>query len=311
MLKSLDSLSCLPFQDMSRFQNLLLSILSVCAFTGVAQAQSIVLKDGTRLAPQDITIADGKISRSIKLSNGQSGKASVAFSDIDRLDWANPKELNDARQLMAAGKAKEAIEGLVKAKAYFEPFKEINGNPYNEIVFAHTEALDAAGDFDSLLRVLPEVNRMRWDDDHKLKLRIIKLNMDRRTSPDMDRIQGEAETILTETDDSAISARLWMTIGDIHTKKERYEEAFTAYLHVPVFYGSQASLVPQAELMAARSLQKLERFKDAVAMFQRIAGAYPGSEVAETAKKEGLTINGLENKPDKPIAKAAAKDSKK
>jgi hypothetical protein len=78
-----------------------------------------------------------------------------------------------------------------------------------------------------------------------------------------------------------------------------------------VFYGSQAGMVPPAELSAARSLVKLERYEDAAGMFQRISDSYPGSEVAETAKKERLTINGLKNKPDNFGKKAKDSDKDK
>ena len=297
---------------MIRFKSLLSILLPLLALAGAGHAQSIVLKDKTRLNPQELTIAGGKIQRTIKLGNGQEGKASVNFGDIDHLEWDNPKELVEARALMAAGKAKDAIGVLQKAKVYFEPFKSIKGSPYNEIVFSHVEALDAAGDFDNLVRVMPEVNSITWDENQKLKVRIMKLNMDRRTSGDMDRIEAEAQSLLTETDDSSVCAKLWMTIGDVLTKKEGWEGAFEAYLHVPVFYGSQAALVPQAELMAARSLVKMERFKDASGMFQRIAAAYPGSEVAETAKKESVVISGLDNKAEKSAKGGKdAKESKK
>jgi hypothetical protein len=110
---------------------------------------------------------------------------------------------------------------------------------------------------DAMLKAMPEVNQIKWDDDKKTKLRIIKLNMDRRTSSDQDKILAEAETLRDETDDTSVRARLSMTICDIQFKKERWEDAFNAYLRVPVFYGSQATLVPQAELLAARCLAKM------------------------------------------------------
>ena len=66
------------------------------------------------------------------------------------------------------------------------------------------------------------------------------------------------------------------------------------------FYGSQAAIVPQAELMAARCLVKMERYKDAAVMFERISLSYPGSDVGGAAKKEFLANTGRENKPDKP-----------
>lgn len=109
-----------------------------------------------------------------------------------------------------------------------------------------------------------------------------------------------------------MAARLWITIAEIHTRQERWEQAFDAYLHVPVFYGSQGALVPQAELSAARMLAKMELFKDAVGFYQRIQELYAGSEIAETAKKEMLPINGLPNKADKvPDSKKKEKEKDK
>jgi len=299
---------------MTHFKKLILALPLLLA--GAAHAQIVVLKDGQRLPAAELQFANGKIMRE-KIIAGTKAQASVNFSDIDHLEWDNPKQLVEARALMAAGKAKEGIAMLAEAKDYFKPFKDVKGNPFSEIVFAHVEALDAAGDFDNLVKVMPEVNAMKWDENRTLGLRIIKLNLDRRTSSNNLGIIAEAEGLLKETTDSGISGKLWMTIGEVLTKTQKWEEAFNAYLHVPVFFGSQAALVPQAELAAARSLVKMERFEDAAAMFQRIADSYPGSEVSETAKKERAVINGLKNKPDnfgkkaKDAKESPAQDPKK
>jgi DNA-binding transcriptional LysR family regulator len=79
---------------------------------------------------------------------------------------------------MAAGKSSEAAALLHQAKDYFRQFKDIKGNPYKEVVFALLETLDQAGDFDAILKVMPEVNAIKWEDDKKTALRIIKLNME-------------------------------------------------------------------------------------------------------------------------------------
>jgi tetratricopeptide (TPR) repeat protein len=283
--------------------------LLLAAGMSAARAQSIILKDGTRILASALVVADGKLTRNITLSNGQQGQASVAITDIDRMEWGMPREVLQAQNLMATGKTKDAIAGLEKAKQFFAQFKNTPGNPYSEVVFAHVSALDQAGDFDALLKIMPEVNMIKWDDDKKLQLKIIRLNMDRRTSPDQEKILADAENLLASTDDSLVSARLCLTIGDVHFRKERWEKAFESYLKVPVFYGSQGALVPQAEMAAARCLTQMERFKDAAAMFGRIAETYKGSEIGETARKEFLVVNGRENKPDKPAS--GAKDSPK
>lgn len=272
-------------------------------------AQALVLKDGSRLGAGAFSVADGKVTRVVKLSNGQEAKASVNITDIAQLDWPEVREVLEAQALLSEGKSKEAIEVLLKAKDFFKPFKAIPGSPYNDVSLAHVEALDQAGDFDNIIRVLPEVEAMKWEGQKKLKVQILKLNMDRRTSGDQDAVLAQAEALLEETLDAGISARLWMTVAEIHSRKERWESALMAYLHVPVFYGSQAALVPQAELMAARTLTKMERFKDAVGFYQRIMESYPGSETANVAKQEMAIYNGRDNKPDKLPAMAAKKDS--
>jgi tetratricopeptide (TPR) repeat protein len=273
------------------------------------QAQFIVLKDSTRIPASQLEFAGGKLNRNITLSNGQPAKQTIDVSGVDHMEWGTPKEVLQAQSMLASGKTKEAIDLLEKAMAFFAPFKSTAGTPYPEVVLAHLAALDQSGDFDALLKAMPEAKSLKLDDDHKLQLRIIQLNMDRRTSSDQEKILSDAERILSSTDDSNVSARLWITIADVHFKKERWEKAFDAYLHVPVFYGSQGALVPQAELLAARCLVKMERFKDAAAMFDRIAESYKGSEIGDTAKKEFLTVNGRENKADKPAS--SSKDSTK
>lgn len=287
---------------MNPAKSLFLTILITCLPASGLLAQQIVLKDGSRLNAGSFTVADGKISKKVKLPNGSEATSAIPLDQIERLEWPEVREVLEAQTLLAEGKTPQAIEELQKARDYFKPFKAVKGNPYNEISFALVEALDQAGDFDALIRVLPEVEAMKWGDDFKLKLRLVKLNMQRRTSGDQEAVLSQAEDILSETDDANISARLWMTIGDIHVKRERWEQALMSYLQVPVFFGSQGTIVPQAELAAARALTKMERFQDAVAFYQRLMEQYVGSEIAKTAEKEMLPINGIANKPDRPVA---------
>jgi tetratricopeptide (TPR) repeat protein len=286
----------------------LFSLTALCLpLAGLHAQAAIVLKDGARINAGSFGVSEGKITRKIRLSNGQEAVSSIPFDSIDRMDWPEVQQVQEAQSLMAEGKTKEALEELQEAKDFFKPFKAIKGNPYNHIAFVYVEALDQAGHFDALIRALPEVEAMKWGDDEKLRLKLVKLNMQRRTSGDQETVLTEAESILGDTDDAAICARLWMTIAEIHAKRERWEQALTAYLHVPVFYGSQGGLVPQAELAAANMLKKMERFQDAVGFYQRIMEQYPGGEIATTAKNEMLPINGLDNKPDK--LPGAAKNS--
>lgn len=285
---------------------LALTLLTALSWCSEALGQSLILRDGSRIEKGQFEVKGDKIVRTIVLGNGQKAQVNINTSDIDSLDWPDVPELLEAQNQLSAGKVQDAVATLQKTKEFFDPFKTISGSPYQQVAMAYVEALDQAGDFDTLLRALPEVEKMEWDKQNQLKLQIIKLNMQRRTSSNHEEILAQAKNILSGTDDSAIAGRIWMTIADIHLRKEAYEEALMAALHVPVFYGSQGSLVPQAELFAARCLVKMERFEDARGFYERIIQAYPGSESENVAKKELAPIAGLQNKAEQAPTSPAA-----
>src|SRR3954469_15683655 len=134
----------------------LLGLIALCLPVAGLHAQAIVLKDNSRISAGSFSVADGKITRKVKLSNGTEAVAAIPFDSIDHLEWPEVREVLEAQTLLSEGKTKEALDELQKARDFFKPFKAIKGNPYNEISFAQVEALDQAGDFDALIRVIPE-----------------------------------------------------------------------------------------------------------------------------------------------------------
>jgi tetratricopeptide (TPR) repeat protein len=274
-----------------------------------ASAQALVLKDGSRLLPEQFAVENGKAIKKVKVGNNVA-TSPLQLSTVDRMEWPRPEELVQASDMMAAGKTKEALEVLAKGRAFFEPFKDINGNWYSEIALAQLEAMSSSDDFTAALKALTEAQRLKLTEEQKLRLKIIKLNIDRQASSDYAGIVAQAENILAESTDSSVGASVWMIIGDVYTKQKDFEKALMAYLHVPVFYGTQVQKVPEAELAAARTLVKMRRFEDATGYFTRLAEAYQGSGIAETANKEKAGIGGLKNDEGGTGAPPAAEAAK-
>jgi hypothetical protein len=135
----------------------------LCLFTAGLHAQALVLKDGSRIPGGQFSIANGKIQQNKTLSNGQTAQVMVPVENIDRLEWPEVTQILEAQTLMSEGKSKEAVDTLQKAKDFFKPLKSVKGSPYNDVVFALVEVMDQAGDFDGLLRALPEVEAMKWE----------------------------------------------------------------------------------------------------------------------------------------------------
>jgi len=295
---------------MPRFIPILLAAAAL--FAGTAQAQFIILKDGTRIPQTEFTVEGGKITRTIAIGDNQTASTILPMTNVASLDWSDVVELGEARTLMSQGKSAEAVALLAKAKSFFATFENLPGSPYAEVFFTYVETLSQAGNFEETIKLIPQLKLLKLSDAQKMKLRIIQLDIDRQTSSEYASILAEAQNILTETDDSSVGAAIWTIIADIHARKKEWEKALMAYLRIPVFYGTQMQRVPDAELKAGQMLVKMKRFEDAQNVFTRIAESYAGSVIAENASKEKAAINGMKNEPEedpdaaKP-AEAAAK----
>ncbi len=272
---------------------------------GMAQGQSIILKDGTKLGPTQFKIEGGKVMKLVKIGE-QTSKAALPMNSVAKLEWPVSEELVTGSKLMAEGKTAEAMAVLKQGVDLFEPFKDIEGNWYADLSFAYVEALVQKGEVTDVVKALPGLKSLKLSDAQKLKLKIIQLNMDRQTGANADAVVGQAQNILSETDDSGVGASLWTIIGDVYFKQKLWEKALLAYLRVPVFYGTQVQKVPEAEFLSAQCLAKMKRFEDAQSYYKRLIETYPGSTVAEKAAKENAAINGLKNEDETTAGKPAA-----
>ncbi len=281
-------------------------VLLAFAVSGPAFGQALVLKGGDRVFSSEFTIEEGKVVRTIKIGE-QTAKSVIDKRNIEMLEWPYPAELTEAADLQAKGKTEEAIAVLKKGRDFFENFEGIEGNWYLDTYFAYVEALNQGGKFDDVVKALPALRALKLTDAQKMRLRIIQLDIERQTTSDYVSIITEAQSIMKETDDSAIGAALWGIIADVHLRKKEWEKALMAYLRIPVFYGTQMQRVPEAELNAAKTLVKMKRYEDANSFLARIIESYPGSPVAEVATKEKAAINGMKNVDGEAAAAEEAK----
>jgi len=288
------------FQTWARVLGLVV-VLSAGQF---ASAQGLVLKDGSRIPAEDFKVDAGKIIRTVKLQGSNTATTVLAPSNIAELVWPYSAELSESRSLLSQGKAEEAIAVLKTGKEFFEVFKDVKGGKdlYRDLFFGYVEALAQGGKFDETVGLMPSLQKLTLSKEQEVQLKVLKLNIERQTSSDYVTIIAQANNILTDTNDSGVSAAVWDIIGDVHDKKKEYEEALMSYLRIPVFFGTQMQRVPGAEMKAAKMLIKMRRFEDATSFLTRLIESYPGSAVAEAAAKEKASINGMKNDeaPAKP-----------
>ena len=281
---------------------MLLTVTGLLA--GAAHGQFIIIKDGSRIPQSEFTVEGGKIIRTIAIGDNKTATTQLPKQNVASLDWTDVGELSEARTMMSQGKSEEALAILAKAREFFATFEDLPGTPYVEVFFTYVETLSQAGKFEDTIKLIPQLKALKLSDSQKMKLRIIQLDIDRQTSSEYASILAEAESILSETDDSSVGASIWGIIADIHSRKKEWEKALMAYLRIPVFYGTQMQRVPDAEYKAGQMLAKMKRFEDAQATFKRLIESYPGSAVATEATKELAAINGMKNEPEEePVEK--------
>jgi tetratricopeptide (TPR) repeat protein len=281
------------------FKQFLAVALALLGTSLSLQAQALIMKDGSSLGTEAFKVEGGKLYRIVNIAGagGQNATAQslLPINNVAKIDWPDVQEITDANQLLAAGKTAEAVAELKKGKDFFEPFEKVEGSPYALVYLAYVDALSQSGNFEETMRAIPGLKNQKLSAEQQMKLKIIQLNMDRLTSSNPAQIIAQAENILADTDDSSVSASLWMIMGDTNFRAKKFEEALMAYLHVPVFFGTQVQKVPEAELNAARCLKEMRRFEDASGYYARLIETYPGSGVATTATNEKASINGMKN----------------
>lgn len=285
-----------------------LTLAALILLAQAASAQMIVLKDGTQINHTEFTVQDGKVVRTLTIGD-KTATTVLPLANVASMDWPEPIEISDARALLGQGKPEEAIAIIKKSKDFFEVFETIQGSPYREVFFAYVETLSQAGKFEETIKLIPQLRAVQLNDEQKLKLRIIQLDIDRQTSTEYASILAEAQSILQDTNDSSIHAAIWMIIADIHLKKKELEKALMAYLRIPVFYGTQVQRVPDAEMKAAQTLVRMKRYEDAQVVFTRLIDTYKGSAIAQAAEKERAAINGMKNEPEQAAPAAEAQKS--
>jgi len=256
-----------------------LILLATLGFTGIASAQRIYIGNA------DLEWSEVTLSGSNLIQKGATGK-SIPTSSVTRVDWPYPEELNDSLDLIHKQKYDQAIAKATGVRDIHKNWKDKPGSWYVPASLMIAESYIRKNNLTESDKVLTELRTMsdltpafRTGVEMMDALQSFQKNM---TGPAI----KKAESLVKGTEDSATLARLHVLIGDIKFKQGNYLEALDAYLQVPVFYGSQGSQLPIAELGAARSLMHLGRLQDASKALTLIAERYKGTPEAASAQKD-------------------------
>ena len=266
-------------------KKLLCALLALAAVSPLC-AQRYILKDGRVLNQADVTLKDGNLVRALA---GGGGEVAYPLSQVVRLDWPEPAELDQARQLAAAGKPAEAEEKITPIYRQFAPFSKLPGSWWGDAALIRARALLAQNKNTEAERAARELMSGSADVEivaaAQLIMARIQVALDKADIAD-----AMLDEILRKEVSPEIGARAAILRGDIAFKRKEFEKALEFYLQVPAFYGTEEAVMPVALLGSARAYRGYGDSSRAERAYLDITMNYPNSAEAVIAKRESAEL---------------------
>lgn len=274
------------------------------ALAATASAQTnLHMKDGRILAAKQMRREKDTIVATIEIPpkevGGEVTQGDFGFplTDIFRLEFPKPAVLDKAPDLIADGKAEEALGQLDASLKYYAVFRDAPGSWWVELVPLQVEALFAlrrdkeaveASDQFSRLTTDPEVKKLvkaftavalTRKGDHKAALPLYDEAALATERPDV------LGLIAVNKGESLIAlADALLEKGEIAAASVRYEEALLSYLRIPALYRTQRMFMPQATYGTAKAylgIRDFDRARVAVKELKTLFAATPEAKAAE------------------------------
>jgi tetratricopeptide (TPR) repeat protein len=262
-------------------------ILAMLALVAVSPiyAQRFILKDGKTLNQADVVLKDGKLVRAV----GAGAEVSYLLSQIARLDWPEPAEVEQARQLVAAGKGVEAEEKITPIYRQFAPYSKVPGSWWAEAALIRARALLAQQKNAETERAARELMSTSADAETVASAQLIMARIQMLLDkPDI--ADAMLDEIMRKDASTEIEARAAILRGDIAYGRKEFEKALEFYLQVPVFYGTEDALMPIALLGSARAYRGYGDAARAERAYLDLIVAYPNSAESALAKTESARL---------------------
>ena len=216
------------------------------------------------------------------------------LSEVTEVVWPMPARLREAQGNVNRGEPAKALDNLEPVLKFFEPMKNIPGSWWIRAAIVKLDALERLENEAALTSFLDalEKEEVARSPEISTQLQLARL-MQRARKGEHEQVIKESTELLTKVESPELQARLHLVKGNSLLASKKYEAAMTTYLRVPVFFGSEAELIPKALLGAARSFRGMDgpalREQKLEAVSNRylydIIVSYPVSKEAEEAKK--------------------------
>jgi tetratricopeptide (TPR) repeat protein len=280
-------------------------LLLTLALAAVASAQvNLHMKDGRILSAKQLSREKDAIVATLEIPPKEPGGAATkgdfgfALADIFRLEFPKPPALDRAPDLIADGKAGEALAQLDSSLKYYAPFRDAPGSWWVELVPLQVEALLALRRDKEAAEVAEQFSRLATDPE-------VKKFMKAFTAVALTR-KGEHQAALPLYDEAALStdrpdvqgliavnkgesllalAEALLAKGELEAAAVRYEEALLSYLRIPALYRTQRMFMPQATYGAAQAYLGMRDFDRARVAVKELTTSFAATPEAKATQE--------------------------
>ncbi len=210
--------------------------------------------------------------------------------DITRVTMRQPRELIDARNLIANQKPEDALDKLDKIEPALLPLRSVADTWWIRSAITRMDALAEAGKPKEALAIATSDSAKALNSEDAELLKNFKTILTPPTETPEDKIQSLTELSKTITD-SWLSARLWLEIGNTLANQGKLEDAVKTWLRVPVFFAAEKDLAVRGTILAARGLQQINAPKDGLKLLEDYQSDHLTSPFKQAIDAERLKLN--------------------
>jgi hypothetical protein len=289
----------------------------------------IELNDGKIIYPKSMRRDGDVIRATITIPPAQpggpvtEGEFGWSVKDVFRLFFPKPAVLDTAPDLIAAGRAEEALKKLDQDIKYFGGFRDAPGSWWPDLVPLQIQALLVLKKEKEAADVAEQYGRLGSTEDFKQFTKAFTAVARTRKGEHTSALYAYTDAIRSTKRPDILSLiavnkgdSLLALADELKAKHEndkaevRYEEALLSYMRIAALYPSQRMFQAQATLGAARAYFGFEDFERALISIKELRENFAGtSEATATNELEQKIIKRKEQLAD-PDAEKATKEGK-
>lgn len=209
-------------------------------------AQHYHLRNGTLLNADDVVVRGIQLVEEVESDGeGAAVERTYPISEVVRLDWPEPPELELAREALSAGREGDVSGLLEPVRATFVLFAKVPGSWWTPASLLRLRGLIDSGAPDATEAAARELIATAIDPEAVGLARLSLAELEAGAGHG-DIAAAMVKAILAEEVPPAVHARAWLLRGELALQRGAAEEALEAFLRIPVLYGTRRNLLPPA-----------------------------------------------------------------